>query len=134
TGFTPRLCGAARLFSTLDSVRAFHLSSAHMKRALTAFFIAFVGLNAAAQSDDMPRNQTAQSSELTYTKKVNLRYLLFLPQGYEQEKNKKWPLMVFLHGAGERGTNLAKVAVHGPPKIVANRADFPFIVVSPQCP
>jgi predicted peptidase len=42
--------------------------------------------------------------------------------------------MLFLHGAGERGTNLAKVAVHGPPKLVRQREDFPFILVSPQCP
>ncbi|GAI28759.1 unnamed protein product, partial [marine sediment metagenome] len=36
--------------------------------------------------------------------------------------------------AGERGSDLKKVKVHGPPKIVENRKDFPFIVVSPQCP
>jgi hypothetical protein len=42
--------------------------------------------------------------------------------------------MLFLHGSGERGTNLAKVAVHGPPKIVKAKRDFPFILVSPQCP
>ena len=90
--------------------------------------------NAAAQTEDMPRNQKAESADLTYTKKVTLRYLLFTPEGYDQDKKKKWPLMVFLHGAGERGTNLAKVAVHGPPKVVANRPDFPFVVISPQCP
>lgn len=82
----------------------------------------------------MPRNQSAETASLTYTKTVNLKYLLFKPQGYTEDKAKKLPLMVFLHGAGERGTNVAKVGVHGPPKIVANRADFPFVVISPQCP
>ena len=105
-----------------------------MKRALTSLLMALFVLNAAAQSEDMPRNQKAESADLTYTKKVTLRYLLFTPQGYDQDKKKKWPLMVFLHGAGERGTNLAKVAVHGPPKIVTNRPDFPFVLISPQCP
>ena len=42
--------------------------------------------------------------------------------------------MLFLHGAGERGSDLKKVAVHGPPKLVASRPDFPFILISPQCP
>jgi predicted peptidase len=43
-------------------------------------------------------------------------------------------LILFLHGAGERGTNVWKVAAHGPPKRVAEHPEFPFIVVSPQCP
>jgi predicted peptidase len=63
-----------------------------------------------------------------------LEYLLFLPSSYTEDKNKEWPLMLFLHGAGERGTNLAKVTVHGPPKLVKQNPDFPFILVSPQCP
>jgi predicted peptidase len=68
------------------------------------------------------------------TRKAELQYLLFLPSGYQQTGNQQWPLLLFLHGAGERGTNLAQVARHGPPRIVENRPDFPFIVVSPQCP
>jgi predicted peptidase len=43
-------------------------------------------------------------------------------------------LILFLHGAGERGTDVWKVATHGPPKNVVEHPDFPFIVVSPQCP
>jgi predicted esterase len=49
---------------------------------------------------------------------------------------KRWPLMLFLHGAGERGDNLQLVKAHGPPK-VADKLDaksFPFILVAPQCP
>jgi len=42
--------------------------------------------------------------------------------------------MLFLHGAGERGTNVDKVAAHGPPKVVKTKRDFPFILVSPQSP
>jgi predicted peptidase len=109
-------------------------SSMNLNRALTSLLMALFVLNAAAQNEDMPRNQKAESAELTYTKSVTLRYLLFTPKDYEQDKNKKWPLMVFLHGAGERGTNLAKVGVHGPPKVVASRPDFPFVLISPQCP
>ena len=45
-----------------------------------------------------------------------------------------WPLMLFLHGAGERGDDLELVKKHGPPKLIEAGKDFPFIVVSPQCP
>lgn len=78
--------------------------------------------------------QQPKSFEKTITKTLHADYLLFLPKGYEARGEKKWPLIFFLHGAGERGTNIWKVAVHGPPKIVKDKADFPFIVVSPQCP
>ncbi len=61
-----------------------------------------------------------------------LRYLLFLPVDYEQ-RHDPWPLLLFLHGAGERGYDLDKVKAHGPPKIVETRNDFPFVVLSPQC-
>ncbi|MDO1446033.1 prolyl oligopeptidase family serine peptidase [Rhodocytophaga aerolata] len=61
-------------------------------------------------------------------------YLLFLPEGYKKDDGKKWPLMLFLHGSGERGTVLDSVKKHGPPKIVETQKDFPFILISPQCP
>jgi predicted peptidase len=78
--------------------------------------------------------QSPQHFECATTRKVRVRYLLFLPRGDQAKENQRWPLILFLHGAGERGTNLSKIAVHGPPRIVKDQPDFPFIVVSPQCP
>jgi len=77
--------------------------------------------------------QHPQEFEKTITKTIGCKYLLYLPEGYGQ-KNKKWPMILFLHGAGERGSNLELVKKHGPPKIVEQKKDFGFIVVSPQCP
>ncbi len=68
------------------------------------------------------------------TRTVELGYLLYLPKEYDIESGKRWPLMLFLHGAGERGANLSLVTKHGPPKLVARGTNFPFIIVSPQCP
>jgi predicted peptidase len=64
---------------------------------------------------------------------VELKYLFYLPEGYGDSK-KKWPLLLFLHGAGERGDDVQLVAKHGPPKLIAAGQQFPFVVVSPQCP
>lgn len=77
--------------------------------------------------------QHSKAFEKTVTETLSCNYLLYLPESYGEEK-KTWPLMLFLHGAGERGSDLQKVKVHGPPKIVEKQRDFPFIVVSPQCP
>ena len=59
------------------------------------------------------------------------RFWVWLPREYAQ-RSARWPLVVFLHGSGERGTDLEKVKVHGPPKQVAQGLAYPAILVSPQ--
>ncbi len=86
---------------------------------------------AAAQDKDAAGQQSAKHFEKEVKVKVELDYLLYLPKGYDEGK-KDWPLILFLHGAGETGTDLEKVKVHGPPKLIAAGKDFPCIVVSPQ--
>jgi len=78
--------------------------------------------------------QTQQSITLKKKREFTARFLLYLPEGYQEKKESKWPLIIFLHGAGERGDNLNRVKVHGPPKLVEQGKEFPFIIVSPQCP
>lgn len=63
---------------------------------------------------------------------VTTRYWLFLPAKYDGKE--KLPLLLFLHGAGERGDDLEIVKKHGPPKLCTQQPDWPFITVSPQCP
>lgn len=77
---------------------------------------------------------SAQSRQQDKQALLPVNYLLYQPKAYGQDKGKKWPLLIFLHGSGERGSDLAKVKVHGPPKLVEAGQDFPFIIVSPQCP
>jgi predicted peptidase len=70
----------------------------------------------------------------TFSRKVTIGcgYLLFLPADYARSR-KKWPLLLFLHGSGERGNDLNLVRKNGVPLIVEKEPDFPFVVVSPQC-
>jgi predicted peptidase len=92
--------------------------------------ILFACLSSPALADDQPVRQ--QPALLETQVAVTLNYLLYLPPEYDKQES--WPLMLFLHGAGERGDDLELVKVHGPPKLIAAGQDFPFIVVSPQCP
>jgi predicted peptidase len=97
--------------------------------------ISLLTLNLSAQ--DAPKSspdtgQTPRSFELVRTERLQGNYLLFLPSNFD--RNKPWPLLLFLHGAGERGSDLHLVTKHGPPRIVSENPDFPFILVSPQCP
>lgn len=77
--------------------------------------------------------QHPQTFEKTITKTVSCQYWLFLPEGYG-ERQQQWPMILYLHGAGGRGDDLEKAKGWGPPKLVEKKKDFPFIVVSPQCP
>jgi len=61
-------------------------------------------------------------------------YLTYLPPGYDKDPAKKWPLILFLHGSGERGSDVKKVAKNGLPKLIAKGEQFPAIIISPQCP
>ncbi len=78
-------------------------------------------------------NQTSAEMLRVIAKTVQSNYLIYLPEGY-QDMDEKWPLLLFLHGSGERGTDLDSVAAWGPPRMIADGHTFPFIVVSPQCP
>src|SRR3989441_7902445 len=78
--------------------------------------------------------QQARTLKRRLTKTATSEYLIYLPKDHHARSKTRWPLILFLHGAGERGTNLSKVAAHGPPKLVKQGKDFPFIIVSPQCP
>lgn len=77
---------------------------------------------------------------LNETEKETVRYWLFLPTDYEQQAEAGGaPLLLFLHGAGERGDTpeeINKVKVHGPPRLL-DIPEFakkcPCITISPQC-
>ena len=92
--------------------------------------LATLGLASAVRADDTQQEKTFEKE---ITTKVKMNYLLYLPDDYEKS-DKAYPLMLFLHGAGESGQGLERVKVHGPPKRIAAGKSFPFLVVSPQSP
>lgn len=65
--------------------------------------------------------------------RIEMQYLRFVPEEFGKDPEKRWPLILFLHGAGERGHDTAIVKRHGIPKVVESWPDFPFIALSPQC-
>lgn len=62
-----------------------------------------------------------------------LRYLLFLPRDYDRARE-PWPLILYLHGRSRRGNDLNRLRAFSLPAVLDNKPDFPFVVVSPQCP
>lgn len=81
---------------------------------------------------------TAQQNlfkESIYVKgKDTLKYQILLPEDFSESK--QYPVVLFLHGAGERGTDNLKQLTHGSKLFTnpINRGAFPAIVIFPQCP
>ena len=61
--------------------------------------------------------------------KHELGYVLHMPANTKEKK----PLIIFLHGSGEKGTDIEKVKVHGPFKYLKSHALDAYIL-APQCP
>lgn len=84
--------------------------------------------------------QTSMAQNNMYTKETfvkgtdTLLYRLLLPENFDPAK--KYPVLFFLHGAGERGKNNEAQLTHGGKLFQSERMqkDFPAIVVFPQCP
>ena len=65
-------------------------------------------------------------------KKFGWGYLIYLPDGYEKQTDQSWPLIFFLCGSGERGTNPLILAKHGPWNFILNKGPLPFIIAAPM--
>jgi predicted peptidase len=74
------------------------------------------------------------SKEIFTTGKDTLLYRMLLPENFDPEK--KYPVLLFLHGSGERGNDNEAQLIHGSKLFLRSdiRRDFPAIVVFPQCP
>ncbi|HSC54573.1 MAG TPA: alpha/beta hydrolase-fold protein [Phnomibacter sp.] len=92
--------------------------------------LAVLGMFVTAQSQDWSLYQ----KKILVTGTDTLPYRLLLPENFDPSK--EYPLVLFLHGAGERGNNNEAQLTHGAGLFLqtANRQQYPAIVVFPQCP
>jgi predicted peptidase len=66
--------------------------------------------------------------------RVHLSYLIFVPASYANTPETHWPLILYLHGGSLRGDDVERLGTLGLPHRLESQPDFPFVVVSPQCP
>ena len=103
-----------------------------MKAILTLIVAACFAMQTQVQAANAPI--TTDSFAWKSQRGGELKYLLYLPKDYAAKSGERWPLMLFLHGAGERGTDVRRAGIHGPMSLVKKGTNFPFIIVAPQCP
>lgn len=101
--------------------------------ALVCPLIAMV--SSSARADDSWKEAFAQKT-ITDDEGASLGYRLLTPEDLSNEpgSNKQYPLVLFLHGAGERGSDNAAQLKHGVGDFYQRRETYPAFVVAPQCP
>lgn len=108
--------------------------------AVVMTWIVTVGNQTQAQSKSGDKKLVIRAGQFpryyegTYKKDLSIEYLLYLPEDYGKDKDRRWPVVLFLHGSGQRGKKVFSVARTGLPQMLKKKKNFPAIVISPQCP
>ena len=98
-----------------------------MKKLLTIALLLFVHLANAQDKTLFSKEQFIKGGD-------TLQYRMLLPENFDESK--QYPVLFFLHGAGERGSNNESQLIHGSKLFLnpENRKNFPAIIIFPQCP
>ncbi len=97
-----------------------------LTKSLLIVFLSFV-LACSAQSQLI-------ADEIKTVTEENLRYYLYYPKEYETDVDADFGILIFLHGGGESGEALEQIKKNGPPKLLVEGKQFPFLVLAPQNP
>lgn len=89
------------------------------------FSFAFIGCS--------QEGKLIEGEEITTTQE-KLRYYLYFPSDYSETSDKSFGLLLFLHGGGESGEDLETLKRNGPPKMLRDGVQFPYLVLAPQNP
>ena len=93
-----------------------------------------VALVRAAGAEAPKVNEEFEARVFSGAQGKSLPYLLLRPAGYDAQSGKKYPLLVFLHGAGERGVDNRAQITHGKKVFLAVAKEHGSFVIAPQCP
>ncbi len=112
-----------------------------MKNAIPfiLLLLAFTLFSCTCNQDQESSKSEEQLLRIPYkseTDQTDREYFVYLPKGYDDEPTKEWPVLLYLHGNGERGNGkdeLDYVLIHGPLyEVWIQKRDLPFVIISPQ--
>ena len=95
--------------------------------SIILFFFSFTFLGCSQNGKLLEGEETTVTEE-------KLRYYLYFPPNYSQTSEEGFGLLLFLHGGGESGEDLETVKRNGPPKVLRDGTEYPFLLLAPQNP
>ena len=105
---------------------------------VTSSFLFIISIIISSCSSINIKKSEEQLARIPYTSFLDnsdREYFLYLPKGYK-ESDKNWPILMFLHGNGERGNGKSEldfIQIHGPLyEAWVQKRDLPFIIIAPQ--
>ena len=82
-----------------------------------------------------PAQETGFLNRKIEVDKVTYRFQVYLPDDWRRDDGKKWPIILFLHGRGERGSEgMWQTQIGLPAEVRDHPERWPFVIVMPQCP
>jgi len=99
-----------------------------------ALILLMAGCSRAPRRVPLPIGQQPQIFSGELGSSLNREYLLYLPEEINRKKQKRWPVILYLHGGSLRGEKVERVKSYGLPRWLEKQRNFPFLVISPQCP
>ena len=107
-------------------------------RSQAAFLILIISIIGCSPSKDNYDDQLLRLSYKSKYENEEKNAFVYLPRDYQVGNKKEWPVILFLHGNGERGNGkdeLEYVLIHGPLyEAWIQKKNLPFIMISPQLP
>src|SRR3569832_94295 len=94
-------------------------------------------LSAAGSKDDARKHPAQETGFLNRRIQIGAttyRYQVYMPEDWRRNDRKQWPVILFLHGRGERGQEGMWQTQIGLPQAIRDHPErWPFVVVMPQC-
>jgi acetyl esterase/lipase len=88
-----------------------------------------------AQPSSEPPQETGFLNRTIELHGATYRFQVYLPETFRHDDKKQWPVILFLHGRGERGSEGMWQTQIGLPQAVRDHPErWPFVIVMPQCP
>jgi acetyl esterase/lipase len=103
--------------------------------ALAGALLPATAIAASRKGHPVPPQETGFLNRSIELHGITYRFQVYLPEEWQRDDHKQWPMILFLHGRGERGSEgMWQTQIGLPEQLRDHPERWPFVIVMPQCP